>query len=76
MIDILGHISYGSVLIGTLLVANKKAAGWLFKLFGGTLWAFVGIAYLKLSSVFLWEAFYALLCIYAYIKWVRNEKSE
>jgi hypothetical protein len=73
IIDLLGHVSYMLVFVGTLLVANKKASGWLVKMLGGLLWAVVGATYLKLSSVFLWEGLYFLVCLHAYLKWRREE---
>lgn len=52
-LDILGHVGYGLIALGTLLITNDVGAGWLFRFAGAMTWAFIGCR-LGASSIWLW----------------------
>ena len=72
--DILGHIGYIFLLIGIILLALKKRAGWLFRIIGDTFWITVGFL-LGMSAIWFWCIFFLCLDIYGYFSWRKKQKS-
>ncbi len=52
-LDILGHVGYGLIALGTLLIAAGNSAGWPLRLCGTLTWCFIGWR-LRASSIWLW----------------------
>ncbi len=71
-LDILCHFSYALILIGTYMIALKKISGWILDIIGEGILIGAGIVY-GMSSLVVWGFIFALINIYGYRTWKRNE---
>lgn len=56
MIDIIGHVAYCSIALGTALIALRYGRlGWALRLAGSLCWIWIGTV-LDLSSIWFWES--------------------
>jgi len=68
VLDAIGHVGYILLLIGTLLVTRRQAAGWLFRLAGESIWVVLGIK-LGLTSVVTWGLVFIILELRGWWAW-------
>jgi hypothetical protein len=66
--DLLGHIGYASLVLGTVLIAHKQKIGWPLRAFGEALWIIVGIM-LDLTSAWFWGTVFVFIDLHGYYKW-------
>lgn len=74
-LDILCHVAYALILTGTYMVAQKKTRGWLLEIIGESILIGAGIIY-GMSSLIVWGFIFALVNIYGYRTWKRNENKQ
>jgi len=67
-LDIFGHLFYGSIFMGMILLKQRNRAGWLFRLAGEIGWIWIGFK-LGLTSVWVWGIIFAIVDYTAYKKW-------
>ncbi len=73
MISTLGWIGNIALLIGAILIAYKKRAGFLFNFVG--LIFHISVAYLmKMNFLIICDSGFACVCIWSFIKWGREEQ--
>lgn len=70
--DLIGHLGYIIILIGTRLLHKKVETGWLFRVTGDLIWSAVGL-YLGLTSVWIWSTVFAINDFYGYLKWKKEQ---
>lgn len=58
--DILGHLAYISLVLGTYLLATGNPWGWPFRLAGSLGWAFIGWR-CNMSSVYTWSTVFSIV---------------
>jgi len=68
IIDILGHLFYIFLVGGTILVARKKAVGFLLRASGGAGWLVLGII-MGYTSIWFWSAVFTCIDLYGWWKW-------
>ena len=73
--DILGHIGYGSLFFGTLLVGRKLTVGWPLRLTGELVWVAAGLM-LGLSSIVIWGTFFSILDGWGWYKWRKDANKD
>lgn len=69
--DLLGHVGYASLVLGTILVTRKNKAGWPFRAFGELLWVVVGFL-TGLTSAWMWGTVFICIDVHGYLKWKRD----
>ncbi len=67
-IDIYGHFGYVVIAIGSLLIANQRAEGYIFHLFAAAIWIHIG-SMLRMSSLWFWESICVATAIYGWLNW-------
>ena len=70
--NLLGHIGYICLALGTFLVARKIGIGWLFRISGEVFWFVAGVM-LGMSSIWFWCSFFLCLDIYGYFNWKKAQ---
>jgi len=51
--DVIGHLGYLWLAIGTLLIAYGCQWGWIMRFLGETIWVGIGF-YLRMTSIWTW----------------------
>jgi len=67
MIDAIGHIAYGILMLGTYLMTRGQRIGWLLRAVGDLIWAALG-AVLGLTCVVGWCLVFVVLDVLGYYK--------
>lgn len=65
----LGHIGYTIGIIGTILLGQQIATGWLCSLSAEAIWVYLGFKWKK-SSIWFWCFIYAIAQVYGYMTWI------
>jgi len=73
--NLLGHIGYCFLALGTLLVARKIMIGWPLRMIGEVFWAIAGFM-LALSSIWFWCILFLCLDVYGYYSWNKKQKND
>ena len=71
--DLIGHLAYITILLGTRLLHKKNLHGWLFRVAGDIIWAILGL-YLGLSSVWFWSSIFAINDMWGFMSWKRTKE--
>ena len=78
MIDLIGHLGYIMLIVGSMLVGRNRASGWALRLGGSIVWAVLGVL-MGMSSIWIWSAAFAAVDYYNWRKWKcdssRDERS-
>ena len=69
--DLLGHIGYLLVVVGTLMIARKDIRGWWPRMVGDVFIVSMGLL-LGVSSLWIWGTVFLLIDIFGYRKWKRE----
>lgn len=73
-LDLVGHIGYVSLFVGSQLLARHNKYGWLCRLLGELIWVVLGFI-LGLTSIWMWGIFFVFANdIYGFWKWSKAEK--
>lgn len=70
--DVIGHIGYLFLFIGTRCLVSKKKYGWLFRVGGSLVWAALGV-YLELTSIIIWSLIFAANDFMGWKRWNANK---
>ncbi len=68
-LDMLGHVGYGLIAIGMLLIAYDVSAGWLVTILGSSAWVFIGWR-IRATSIYIWEV--VVFLPIAVLGWMRS----
>lgn len=75
MIDFVGHIGYGCLVAGSVLLARRKSSGWLLRVSGDAIWLVLGVV-MGYSSIYVWSAIFAVADTLGYRHWKRTHDRE
>lgn len=71
MTDLLGHVFYVLLIVGTVRLGRRKMDGWLFRIAGESGWAYLGIE-MGMSSIVVWSLIFAAADTFAYLRWKKE----
>jgi len=73
--DLLGHLFYISILIGTVLLTRKHKYGWLFRVVGDIGWVVIGCI-IGMYSIMIWSTVFCLNDLRGFLKWKWSEDED
>lgn len=68
MIDLIGHVGYVLLLLGSILIGHKHPTGWLLRLAGQLIWVGLGTA-MGMSSIWVWGIAFVIIDYMNWRKW-------
>jgi len=66
--DLLGHIGYVVLLVGLVLIGQRKTIGWPIKMVGELIWVGIGFV-MGMTSIWLWGLSFTALSLVTWRKW-------
>lgn len=75
MIDIVGHVGYVLLVVGTYLVSRGKTCGWPLRAVGSATWVGVGVA-MAMSSIWIWSTAFVTIDLVGWRRaWKKTDNS-
>jgi len=75
IVDILGHLCYIAMIIGTILIALRRRAGWLFEAAGAAGLILVGLM-LGMTSIWIWNVVFVVGYSYGWLRWKNKRRNK
>lgn len=68
MTDIIGHVGYFILIVGLILIGNRKTIGWPIKMVGEIIWVFLGF-WMGMTSIWMWGLVFTVVSFFTWRKW-------